>query len=389
MAAPTNAPLLALPSGSILQFLFMTLPLLGVYLYFLYLAYDRPNIANPNNPKYALDRIRLMDILLTYLVTLIPFSTLIVYMLWFVNQRHALSKRYENEAISILGNVHYNENYYIDETINEAWRETFTGQVKHTSAKLWAWLANGLTLRNNYGYVEYDLSRVANHPACNYEDRPKNKRKNKLLVGTITKKVRVYHRYPREQVSILVLPDYPYSGQPKIDMEADWASFAKYVGLSSSSGVVGNLTEEEIDEVVEDPLRRKNNDSSTSDASMTNSTAFKRVFSRDRSRGVLLVAIFWVIFLFLASLFVVHQIGVVDEYYADEDGNSAWMAFWIIACGVTPAVACGGNWMRWKMYERWILRNGSKSKGARGGAKKDEMVDHDDDNRGGSYIQMN
>jgi hypothetical protein len=180
-------------------------------------------------------------------------------------------------------------------------------------------------------------------------------------------------------------------------MEADWASFAKYVGLTSTTG--GELTEEEIDEVVEDPLRRKNNnamDDSSENAAIN--TAFARVLlARDRSRGVLLVSICWVIFLVLASLFVVHQINVVDDVYADEDGKSAWMAFWVIGCGVTPGVACGGNWMRWKMYERWILRSGSKSKGegakkqsTRGGGKvgEDEM-DYDDENRGGSYVQMN
>ncbi len=268
------------------------------------------------------------------------------------------------------------------------------GQVRHTLAKLWACIANGLTLRNNYGYVVYELEKVANHPACNYEEQQRHRKKSKLLVGTITKKVRVYHRYPREQVSILVLPEYPYSGQPKIDMEADWASFAKYVGLSSfSSG--GELTAEEIDEVVDDPSRRRNN--STTDN--TTNAAVARVLSRDRSRGIILVAIFWVIFLVLASLFVVRQISQVDEYYADEDANSAWMAFWIIGCGVTPGVACGGNWIRWKMYERWILKSGSKSK-VRGGAKKQgtrssnrggevDVIDYVDENRGGSYVQMN
>ena len=323
-------------------------------------------------------------------------------MLWFVHQRHTLSKRYESESISILGNVHYNESYYVDDNmIDEAWRDTFKGQVKHTLAKLWAWIANGLTSRNNYGYVVYELEKVANHPACNYEEQQQRhnsrKKRGKLLAGTITKKVRVYHRYPREQVSILVLPEYPYSGQPKIDMEADWASFAKYVGLSSSSSSGGELTEEEIDEVVDDPLRRRNN-STTNDNTTTN-VAVARVFSRDRSRGVILVAMFWVIFLILASLFVIRQITEVDKYYADEDAYSAWMAFWIIGCGVTPGVACGGNWIRWKMYERWILKSGSKSKG-KGGAKKQgtrsssrggeaDVIDYDDENRGGSYVQMN
>mmetsp|Transcript_18895 Transcript_18895/g.40886 ORF Transcript_18895/g.40886 Transcript_18895/m.40886 type:complete len:161 (-) Transcript_18895:783-1265(-) len=95
-----DVPLLALPSGSILQFLLMTLPLLCVYLYFLYLAIDRVNIANPNDPRYTDDRIRLMDILYTYLATLVLFSSLVVYLLWFVNKRRKLSKRYEREAMS-------------------------------------------------------------------------------------------------------------------------------------------------------------------------------------------------------------------------------------------------------------------------------------------------
>lgn len=345
-----DVPLLALPSGSILQFLLMTLPLLCVYLYFLYLAIDRINIANPNDPRYADDRIRLMDILYTYLATLVLFASLVVYLLWFVNKRRKLSKRYEREAIVILGNVEYNEHVSSEE--------------KNRCVNLMGWIANGFTLRNNYGKVVYDLERVANHPACDYETRHKGL---KNLTGTITKKIRVYYRYPREQVSILVLPGYPNSGQPKIDMEADWASFSKNVGLLASEHDSERGSTVNEDQRVTTP----------------------QVLSRDRSLGVLLVAIFWLTFLFFASLFVVIQITKVEEYYDDESARTAWIVFWSVVAGGIPVVAFGGNWIRWKVYERWILMSGSKESAKKTKKKKKKSKrGGDNQEHEGSYVQM-
>ena len=346
-----NVPLLAMPSGSILQFLLMTVPLMCVYLYFLFLAYERPSIANPDNPRYADDRIRLMDILYTFLATLALFSCLVVYMLWFVPKRRGLSTRYETEGIIILGDVNYTESYYDgNEIVADTGGGGMAGRalrgVKNSCLQLRGWVANGFALRNNYAHVVYDLARVANHPACTHDDR-----KGRQLEGVITKKVRVYHRYPREQVSILVLPKYPYSGQPKTDMEADWASFTKYVGLPSQ--------EEEMED------EREGN------------VLLKR---RDRSCGVLFVALFWVCFLILACLYVVDRIDQVDDAYDDEDAKTAWWAFWYVIGAVVPAVAIGGNWIRWKIYERWMLHNGSKNKSK---TRENERGDE-----GASYIQM-
>lgn len=344
-----DTPVLALPSGSQLQFLLMTVPLFCVYLYFLWLAIDRPNFANPNDPRYAEDRIRLMEILYTYLATLVLFATLVFYLVWFVSKRRKLSKRYETEAITILGNVEYNESYYA----NRDDRHKVLNFITNTMT----FVANGFTLRNNYGRVVYDLERVANHPACNYEER-----KGKQLTGVITKRVRVYYRYPREQVSILVIPEYPYSGQPKVDMEADWASFVKNAGLPSEGDA--NLNEE--DRVV--------------------------LPKRDRPLGVLAVATFWVIFLLLASLYVVFQIQVIDEYYEDEDGEVAWNVFWTVVGGVVPVVACGGNWLRWRMFQRWMLMSGSKKKNKKSKQSKSDVAQGGDDEfdheEAGSYVQM-
>lgn len=351
-----NVPLLAMPSGSILQFLLMTVPLLCVYLYFLFLAYERPSIANPDNPRYADDRIRLMDILYTFLATLSLFSCLAVYMLWFVPKRRGLSTRYETDGIIVLGDVDYTESYY---DRNKIVADTDGGggmagramrAVRNSCLQLRGWASNGFALRNNYAHVVYDLARVANHPACTYEDR-----KGRALEGIITKKVRVYHRYPREQVSILVLPKYPYSGQPKADMEADWASFTKYVGLPSSQ------EEETEDERGGNVLPKR----------------------RDRSCGVLFVASLWVCFLLLACLYVIYRIEEVDDAYEDENAKTAWWAFWYVVGAVVPAVAIGGNWIRWKIYERWMLHNGSKNKSKTRGEENGRGGDE-----GLSYIQM-
>jgi len=173
----------------------MTLPLLGVYLYFLRLAIDRKNIADPNYPRYAEDRIHLTDML-------VLFSSLAVYLLWFVAKRR---------------NVEYEAKIWDLDS-------GFCGNVA-------AFIKNSFMANNNYGRVAYDPERVANHPACNYEAQ-----KGRELTGTVTKKVRVYYCYPRERVSLLILPDRPRSGQPKIDIEADWASFSNHVGLTSEIG---------------------------------------------------------------------------------------------------------------------------------------------------------
>ncbi|KAL3770009.1 hypothetical protein ACHAWO_013385 [Cyclotella atomus] len=303
-----DIPLLALPAGSILQFLCMTLPLLGVYLYFLYLVITRPSLIEKND-IYMEDRIRLTDILYTYMSTLVLFASLIVYLLWFVKKRRKLSKRYESEGIVVLGNVEF--------------REIYEGENYVTTCL--EWISNCFR-RNDYGYVVYDLEKVARHPACNVEER-----KAAQLAGSIRKKVRVYYRYPREQVSIMVLPNYPYSGQPKIDLEADWASFSEHVGYpgEEDEGTYGERV------------------------------ALPKTLSRDRSMGVIFIAIFWVAFLFFASMYTCFQIEAIESYYVDESADWAWAIF-CVGCILVPLVSFGSNFIRWKLYERWILNSGRK-----------------------------
>ena len=48
----------------------------------------------------------------------------------------------------------------------------------------------------------------------------------------VTKRVRTYHPYHRENVAILLLPNLPLSGQPKADVERDVATYHRYVVCS-------------------------------------------------------------------------------------------------------------------------------------------------------------
>ena len=301
-----DIPLLALPAGSILQFLCMTLPLLGLYLYFLYLVITRPSLVN--GEAYMEDRIRLTDILYAYVGTLILFTSLIVYLLWFVRKRRKLSKRYESEGIVVLGNVEFSEMYE-----GESYITTCLERIGNCCR------------RNNYGYVIYDLSKVARHPACIVEEQNADK-----FVGFVKKKVRVYYRYPREQVSIMVLPNYPYSGQPKIDLEIDWASFSEHVSYPGEDG---------------GPCGEK--------------SALPRTLSRDRFMGVVFIAMFWVTFLFGAAIYTCIQIEAIEDYYVDESADWAWVVF-AMGCVLVPLLSFGGNFVRWKLYKSWILYSGMK-----------------------------
>jgi len=352
--ANQSPPLLALPSGSILQFTLMFLPLLILYLYFLYLVIERPSKADPDKEEYFEDRIRLTDILYCYLVTLVAFSSLVAYLIWFVRKRRKLSRSYETEGITILGDVEYDDGYG---DVNGGFLAMFLRFVK-----------NGCR-RNDYGFVVYDLEKVANHPACDYYDKHVEKQKagkrgkQSKPLGKIRKNVRVYHHYPRESVSILVLPKYPYSGQPKIDLEADWASFAERNGIPSE---FDDESYNDYDQVG-DANPRIN---------------LPKTLSRDRSLGVLIISAFWISFCFFGALYICFQIEVIEEYYPDESAGWAWGVFWITCGGIVPIVAGLGNYLRWKRYEWWILKSGKVLNS--GGSNDADGMKADE----GNYVQM-
>ena len=68
-------------------------------------------------------------------------------------------------------------------------------------------------------------------------------------------------------------------------------------------------------------------------------------------------------------LYVVIQITKAEEYYGDESARTSWIVFWSVVGGGILVVAFRGNWMRWKVFEQWILMSGLK-KSARYSKKK-------------------
>lgn len=162
-------------------------------------------------------------------------------------------------------------------------------------------------------------------------------------------------------MSILVLPNYPHSGLPKTDLEADWASFSEQTGLPEEDGEL----------------------SSSDNNAQRREESLPQTLSRDRSLGVLIIATLWISFCFFSALYVCMQIDVIEEYYQDENAGWAWLVFWVFSGGVMPVVAGGGNYVRWKRYEWWILKSGKLVKGSlsdMGGGYENE--------EGGSYVQM-
>ena len=181
-------PILARRQGSSHQFILMTLPLLGVMIYFLFQTYQRPKLPIYNMPqqytqaqwtaavKQSGFMVRLLDILLIFLALQVFWTAFAVYMISFVSKRRHLIGRYLAEGELCLGDVIHDKRSKICARFNE------------------------------YGYAVYA------HP------------NQRVLVR---KRVRVYQPYTRERIAILRLPNRPLSGQSKIDLEIDLSAATK------------------------------------------------------------------------------------------------------------------------------------------------------------------
>ena len=138
----------------------------------------------------------------------------------------------------------------------------------------------------------------------------------------VQKKIRTYHPYHRENVSVLILKDLPLSGQPKTDVERDIASFQSEYAIRN----------------------------------------------RDKITQVVIVCVCWMLFCLAGSLYIIYQIrevsllGIQFEDEEDEESiDEAWMLFWIYFGIVIPAVAGLGNVLQWVLHRRWILKGGQET----------------------------
>jgi len=149
------------------------------------------------------------------------------------------------------------------------------------------------------------------HPEGNAEDGS---------IRYVEKKIRTYHPYHRENVSVLVLKDLPLSGQPKMDVERDVASF-------QSEHAIRN---------------------------------------RDKIKEVVYVAVGWAVFLFSSAIYIITQIDRVGKLNIQdevdiEDVNLAWIYFAIYTCGIIPMIAGVGNVVQWIVHHRWVTKGGKET----------------------------
>lgn len=172
--------------GNARQAVVATLPLLGVFIYFLYEAAVRPN-----QPIYTLDpdvdddisvneaweatppMIPLIDMIPIFLSFQALFTLLFAYLIIFIPRRRTLLRSYLEKGETCLGDVIYDDN---------------------TSG-----LCSNRT--SQYGEAEYAYPNTT--------------------AWTVRKRVRVYQHYSRERVTILRLLNRPFSGQPKSDIQID------------------------------------------------------------------------------------------------------------------------------------------------------------------------
>ena len=171
--------LLASARGSVVQFILVTLPFAAVLIYFLYLAYRRPTLPIYNLPYgYSDDEwntaneetgtlIRMIDMLTIFLSLLVFWTMFTVYIMYFVPKRRRLIGSYLQIGESTVGDVLYDEN-----------TRGCCGRVS-----------------NDYGYAVYS------HPDGN---------------RLVRKRVRVFQRYTREKIAIILLPNRPLSGQARV-----------------------------------------------------------------------------------------------------------------------------------------------------------------------------
>jgi hypothetical protein len=175
--------------GNASQLVLATLPLLGVFIYFLYEAAVRPN-----QPIYALGvdvdddvavseawdetppMIPLSDMIPVFLSFQGVFTIFFLYLLIFIPRRRTLLRSYLEKGETCLGDVVYDDK---------------TPGLCASRA-------------NQYGEVVYAYPNTT--------------------AWTVRKRVRVYQHYSRERVTILRLLNRPFSGQPKADIQIDLQS---------------------------------------------------------------------------------------------------------------------------------------------------------------------
>jgi len=175
------------------QIICATIPLMALIGYFLYEAFDRQHHPceaddqynnggddQPDQTECYDELLRLVDMTAICLIVCLLWTILAVYLNFYVPRRHELLKRYMDEGSAVLGDVFYEK----------------------TSSC-------GGCRKKHHGHLTY------RHP--NF----------KVFPVYVRKTIEVAKHYSRKKTPIVVLPDKPYSGIPRSEVETDYAAAIK------------------------------------------------------------------------------------------------------------------------------------------------------------------
>lgn len=277
-ATITHSVKISPATGSNVHLCLASLPVLAMLIYFLFLALKRPSLVEYHLAELgdddgiiqqALDaegpQIPILHMLYVFLALFVMWSTLAAYLTWFVPRRRDLIFRYHEMGRVVLGDV-----------------------VHVPRGRLRKVMTCNRSFAPEYARLSYL------HP----EDVDKGSGSERRIV---TKTVRTYHPYTRESVSVLVLSNLPRSGQPKDDIDADFASF---------------------------------------DGKPTN-------------HGIMCIIWSWMIFLVLGSIFLVCMMSMLDD--PSEPADLGFFLWGLTIFVASPLIAAVGNLLRWWMYSRWMM----------------------------------
>mmetsp|Transcript_20954 Transcript_20954/g.30695 ORF Transcript_20954/g.30695 Transcript_20954/m.30695 type:complete len:332 (-) Transcript_20954:1131-2126(-) len=296
--------------SSVIHIILSTSPFFFLFLYFIYSADHRPFVLYEryeqrqagNQVDEDITLFPLMDYLRAVMGTIVFWSFLTIYLAVFVRKRRQLMKRYLAEGGSTGSTSIAAEGLDNGGGGRTQKVHSVIGNVCYDRPRSFLSKCTDKFSYTDLAYVTYK------HPEGEQGDE----------AIFVEKKIRTYHPYHRENVAILVLDGHALSGQPKADVERDVASFQDQAAIHNRA-----------------------------------------------PNQVIAICLFWTFFSLVTAIYILLQMGKIDEMNLDEFGEEntedveyARKFFWIFLCGVTPALAIGGNAFQWMMHYHWVTRAG-------------------------------
>jgi hypothetical protein len=243
------------------QLLLATVPLFALLVYFLvetaFRSFEPPYSEAPGN-DYKLPSIRLIDMLVSFMIVAFMWFMILIYMVFFIPRRHALVRRFLVEGFPVLGDVF------------------FQGRA----------LCGGF---QHYGKVIYHHTNHDMYPVH------------------LTRTVRVFERFTREKITILVLPEYAFSGHVKDDLEIDYLVITK---------------------------------------------------TKEQQKFIKSFAMMWVVFTYLAPIYILYVMGKSPPEIDDE--KQAWIIYLISTLVAIPILGFSIIAIAWARHFYWITKGDGK-----------------------------